>query len=579
MTQPGAMTGRTVLVTGGTGGIGKATAAGLAALGAHVAITGRDRRRAEEAAADIRAAGGPAVDVFVADMSSQAEVRRLAADVLQAFPRLDVLVNNVGGFWNTRHVTADGLERTFALNHLAPFLLTHLLLDRLKENAPARVVTVSSGAQAWAASTSPTSRASGRGRASGPTTSPNWPTCSSPTSSPADSRAPASPPTCCIRASSARRSAPRIPAASSGCSLRSCGRHEVARTGRGDLDPPGLGARGRARLRPVLRQQHAAAVLARSYDEAVAARLWDVSCELTGIDGRIRAEGRRMKVGVHLVNFTLPDGPPSIGPTMAAVARAAEDAGVDNLSLMDHYLQLEMMGAADQPMLEGYTSLGFLAGLTSTVELQLLVTGVTYRHPGLLAKIVSTLDVLSGGRAVLGIGAAWYEREHRALGVAYPPLAERFERLEETLQIVRQMWSEDDGPFEGKHYQLAETINSPQPLRTPPILIGGGGEKKTLRLVAKYADRCNLFAGPDPAGPAQVAAKLDVLREHCAREGTDYDRIDKTVLYAAPLAPGADAAARSPRRWPPTPPSGSPRCTSCRCTATRSGSSGTSAST
>jgi retinol dehydrogenase 14 len=142
------MTGRTVLVTGGTGGIGKATAAGLAALGARVAITGRDRRRADEAAAEIRAAGGPGVDVFVADMSSQAEVRRLAADVLQALPGLDVLVNNVGGFWNTRHVTADGLERTFALNHLAPFLLTHLFLDRLKENAPARVVTVSSGAQA-----------------------------------------------------------------------------------------------------------------------------------------------------------------------------------------------------------------------------------------------------------------------------------------------------------------------------------------------------------------------------------------------------------------------------------------------
>ena len=176
---------------------------------------------------------------------------------------------------------------------------------------------------------------------------------------------------------------------------------------------------------------------------------------------------------------------------------------MDNLSLMDHYLQLEMMGAADQPMLEGYTSLGFLAGLTSTVELQLLVTGVTYRHPGLLAKIVSTLDVLSGGRAVLGIGAAWYEREHRALGVAYPPLAERFERLEETLQIVRQMWSEDDGPFEGKHFQLAETINSPQPLRTPPILVGGGGEKKTLRLVAKYADALQPLrrAGRRPVPP------------------------------------------------------------------------------
>ncbi|MCW2635460.1 MAG: class F420-dependent oxidoreductase, partial [Blastococcus sp.] len=149
-----------------------------------------------------------------------------------------------------------------------------------------------------------------------------------------------------------------------------------------------------------------------------------------------------------------------------------------------------------------------------------------------------------GGRAVLGIGAAWYEREHRALGVDYPPLAERFERLEETLRIVRQMWSTDDGPFDGQHYQLAETINSPQPLRTPPILIGGGGEKKTLRLVAAYADRCNLFAGPDPAGPAAVAGKLDVLREHCEREGTDYDRLEKTVLYAAPLTPGADAAAQ-----------------------------------
>jgi F420-dependent oxidoreductase-like protein len=251
-----------------------------------------------------------------------------------------------------------------------------------------------------------------------------------------------------------------------------------------------------------------------------------------------------MNVGVHLVNFTLPGGPPSIGPTMAAVARAAEDAGVTNLSLMDHYLQLEMMGSADQPMLEGYTGLGYLAALTSTVELQLLVTGVTYRHPGLLAKIVSTLDVLSGGRAVLGLGAAWYEREHRALGVPYPALAERFERLEETLQIVRQMWSGDDGPFEGRHFRLAETINSPQPLRTPPILVGGAGEKKTLRLVAKYADRCNLFVRPDPTGPAAVAGKLDVLREHCRREGTDYDRIRKTVLYTAPLSPGAPAAAQ-----------------------------------
>jgi F420-dependent oxidoreductase-like protein len=187
---------------------------------------------------------------------------------------------------------------------------------------------------------------------------------------------------------------------------------------------------------------------------------------------------------------------------------------------MDHYLQLEMAGGADQPMLEGYTTLGFLAAHTRTVELQLLVTGVTYRRPGLLAKIVTTLDVLSGGRAALGLGAAWYAREHAALGVPFPPLAQRFERLEETLQIVHQMWSDDTGPFTGQHYQLAETLNVPQPLSRPhpPIMIGGGGEKKTLRLCARYADACNLFAGPQ-SGPAQVKAKLDVLAAHCARGG------------------------------------------------------------
>ena len=186
-------------------------------------------------------------------------------------------------------------------------------------------------------------------------------------------------------------------------------------------------------------------------------------------------------------------------------------------------------------MLEGYTSLGFLAGLTSSVELQLLVTGVTYRHPGLLAKIVSTLDVLSGGRAVLGIGAAWYEREHLALGVPYPPLAERFERLEETLQIVRQMWSEDDGPFEGRHYRLAETLNSPQPLRTPPILVGGGGEKKTLRLVAKYADRCNLFVSPDPAGPARSPASSTSCGNTAARRHRLRPHPQDRALHRSPV--------------------------------------------
>ena len=239
-----------------------------------------------------------------------------------------------------------------------------------------------------------------------------------------------------------------------------------------------------------------------------------------------------MELGVHLVSFALPGGPESIGPTLAATARAAEEAGVDNLSFMDHYLQLEFLGRAEEPMLEGYTALGFLAAHTTAVQLQLLMTGVTYRHPGLLAKIVSTLDVLSGGRAALGIGAAWYEREHRALGVPFPPLAERFERLEETLQVVRQMWSDDDGPFEGRHYRLAETICSPQPLQRPrpPIMVGGGGERKTLRLVAKYADACNVFASAG-AGPGEVAHKLAVLREWCEREGRAYDDIRRTVLY------------------------------------------------
>lgn len=246
-----------------------------------------------------------------------------------------------------------------------------------------------------------------------------------------------------------------------------------------------------------------------------------------------------MRLGVHLVDFGFPGQPATTAATLAATARAAEDAGVVNLSAMDHYLQMEMIGA-DQPMLEGYTLLGFLAGHTSTVELQLLVTGVTYRHPGLLAKIVATLDVLSQGRAVLGIGAAWYQREHQALGVPFPPLAERFERLEETLQIVLQMWGPETGPYDGRHYRLAETLCSPPPVQTPhpPVMVGGQGERKTLRLVAKYADACNLFANPQ-AGPDVIAAKLDVLRRHCDAEGTDVDRIRRTLLWTGPLDPAS----------------------------------------
>ena len=240
-----------------------------------------------------------------------------------------------------------------------------------------------------------------------------------------------------------------------------------------------------------------------------------------------------MRLGIHFVNFDFPGGP-SISQTVADTARAADEAGISSLTFMDHWFQMESFAAATDPMLEGYTTLGFVAGLTSQVRLSLLVTGVTYRHPGLLAKIVTTLDVLSEGRAQLGIGAAWYEREHLGLGVRFPPVAERFERLEETVQICLQMWSDDDGPFEGRHYQLAETVCSPKPVQQPrpPVLIGGSGERKTLRLVARYADACNLFA-PDPA---VVARKLQVLEEHCADVGRDPAEISRTILaFASPL--------------------------------------------
>ena len=235
-----------------------------------------------------------------------------------------------------------------------------------------------------------------------------------------------------------------------------------------------------------------------------------------------------MQVGIHFANFTLPGVPESIAPALSQTAIVADQGGVTGFTLMDHWFQMEGFQTAQDPMLEGYTGLGFLAGQTSSMTLGLLVTGVTYRHPGLLAKIVTTLDVLSGGRAELGLGAAWYEREHLALGVPYPPVSERFERLEETLQICLQMWSDDDGPFKGSHYELAETICSPPPIQRPhpPIRIGGSGEKKTLRLVARYADACNLFA----ISVAEVTHKLEVLERHCADEDRDPAAITKTIL-------------------------------------------------
>lgn len=242
-----------------------------------------------------------------------------------------------------------------------------------------------------------------------------------------------------------------------------------------------------------------------------------------------------MELGIHFANFTLPGGPEAIGPVLSATAQAAEAAGCTTFTCMDHYFQMEEFADRREPMLEGYTALGFVAGRTERLRLGLLVTGVTYRHPGLLAKIVTTLDVVSGGRAQLGIGAAWYEREHLGYGVPFPPLSERFERLEETLQICHQMWSDDDGPYEGTYYRLAETICSPRPVSTPRprILVGGSGEKKTLRLVARYADACNLFA----TEPAEVAAKLDVLERHCADADRDPGEIQRTILgMGDPLA-------------------------------------------
>ncbi|KPM57343.1 LLM class F420-dependent oxidoreductase [Frankia sp. CcI49] len=235
-----------------------------------------------------------------------------------------------------------------------------------------------------------------------------------------------------------------------------------------------------------------------------------------------------MRLGVQIPDFTRPAGPADLGPALAEVAREVDAAGFDYLAVMDHFFQIAFVGPPEHDMLEAYTTLGFLAANTSRVTLLTLVTGTVYREPGVLAKIISTLDVLSGGRAMLGIGAAWNEEESVGLGIPFPPVAERFERLEETLQICLRMWSEDESPWSGKHYQLARPLNVPAPLTRPhpPIMIGGGGEKKTLRLVARYGQACNLFFGPE------LRHKLDVLRRHCDAEGRDYDEITKTCYYS-----------------------------------------------
>jgi F420-dependent oxidoreductase-like protein len=242
-----------------------------------------------------------------------------------------------------------------------------------------------------------------------------------------------------------------------------------------------------------------------------------------------------MKIGLQIPDFSTPRGPERLGPELATVARTADDAGFEYIAVMDHFFQIPAVGPAEREMLEAYTTLGYLAACTSRAALLTVITGTVYREPGVLAKIVTTLDVLSKGRAWLGIGAAWNEQESRGLGIPFPPVAERFERLEETLQICLQMWHGDESPYHGKHYQLERPLNSPQSLSRPhpPIMIGGGGEKKTLRLVARYADACNVFAGRDEA------RKLDVLRQHCEAVGRDYDTIYKTVYYAFNTSQGA----------------------------------------
>jgi F420-dependent oxidoreductase-like protein len=248
-----------------------------------------------------------------------------------------------------------------------------------------------------------------------------------------------------------------------------------------------------------------------------------------------------MKLGLQIPSFTWPGGPERTAPTLSRIGRAAEQAGFSSLSVMDHFFQIEAIGKAEEPMLEGYNALNFLAAVTEKIRLGTLVTGVIYRHPGILIKSMTTLDVLSGGRAYFGIGAGWYEREAIALGVPFPPLKERFERLEETVQLALQMWSGKAAPYNGKHYRLAETLCSPLPICKPhpPIMIGGVGEKRTLPLVAKYADACNLYAFENFD---LLRAKIEVLRRNCDAVGRPFEEIERTAIGAIDLREGATSA-------------------------------------
>lgn len=247
-----------------------------------------------------------------------------------------------------------------------------------------------------------------------------------------------------------------------------------------------------------------------------------------------------MKLGLQIPTYEWATSHTSLGDDLAAIVGKAEDAGFASVSVADHLLQAPMVAPPETEMLEAYSTLAFVAAHTSVVELLTIVTGVTLRHPGVLAKTVTTLDVLSAGRAWLGIGAAWFEQENLDLGVPFPPAAERLERLEEAVQICLHMWRGDEAPFVGRHYRLNQPHNCPQAVRRPhpPLMIGGNGEHKTLKLVARYADACNLNLQGDPE---QTARKLDVLKRHCDDEGRDYDTIEKTCMVKFDLS-GGDTA-------------------------------------
>lgn len=255
-----------------------------------------------------------------------------------------------------------------------------------------------------------------------------------------------------------------------------------------------------------------------------------------------------MRLGLQVPNYTWPNGQANLGDTFGLIAQRAERAGLYSFWVMDHFFQIPNVGPAENEMLEGWSALAFAAGRTNRIKLGTMVTGVTYRHPGILAKTVTTLDVLSHGRAYLGIGAAWNEQEHKGLGVPFPAVAERFERLEETLKIVLQMWSGNEEAFNGKYYHLERLLNSPQPVQKPhpPILIGGTGERKTLRLVAKYADACNIFAR---LGKDELRRKLEILRQHCASVGRPYEEIEKTTLDAIKLTRDGSEGSITPQQF------------------------------